>query len=49
MRCRPRRRDESHARSGDESLDDLHARQREFARRVAELEADEPEPASAPR
>jgi len=41
MGCRPRRR--------DESLEDLRARQRALARRVAELEADEPEPAAAPR
>ncbi len=49
MGCRPRGRDESLARSGDESLEDLRARQRELARRVAELEADGPELAPAPR
>lgn len=41
MGCRPRGR--------DESLEDLRGHQRELARRVAELEADEREPASAPR
>jgi len=41
MGCRPRRH--------DESLEDLRTRQRALARRVAELEADEREPASAPR
>lgn len=41
MRCRPRGR--------DQSLEDLRARQRELGRRVAEFEADEPEPAPAPR
>lgn len=40
MGCRPRGR--------DEPLEDLRARQRELARRVAELEADQHEPASAP-
>ena len=38
MRCPPRSR--------DESLEDLRARQSELERRVAELEPDEPEPAS---
>ena len=36
-------------RGRDESLEELRARQCELARRLAELEADEREPASAPR
>ena len=41
MGCRPRRR--------EESLDELRARQRELARRVGELEADERTPLAARR
>jgi hypothetical protein len=41
MGCRPRGR--------NESLEDVRARQRELARRVAELEADERAPAAARR
>ena len=41
MGCRPRAR--------EESLEELRARQRELARRLGELEADERTPAAAPR